>query len=86
MKTNKADALYGLYGSSVSRARAVGYCRLHKGVLTVRTLKKHDCLRKQCRHLEKYTEHDFWRQRAQRKAWRKARKESLRKQIYSYGG
>jgi hypothetical protein len=75
MDVNKTEMLYGLYGSYISRNKAVGYCHYHKAALTVKTMKCHDCLKKQCDAFKKYEEHDFWRQHEQRKAIRKARKQ-----------
>ena len=75
MDMNKAEALYGLYGSHISRSKAVGYCRHHCAALTAKTLKGHECLKKQCNALKKYEDNDFWRQHEQRKELRKARKQ-----------
>lgn len=77
MDTNKTEMLNGLYGSMISRNKAVGYCRFHKAALTVKTMKYHECLKKQCDALKKYDEHDFWRQHKQKKERRKARKQML---------
>ena len=75
MDINKTEELHGLYGSHIKRGKAVGYCRHHCAALTVKTLKGHECLKKQCDALKKYEDHDFWRQHEQRKEWRKARKQ-----------
>lgn len=77
METNKQITLQGLYGSQIGINKAVGYCRYHHCALTVRTLKCHECLNKQCHALQKYENHDYWRQRAQKKAWRKERKQKI---------
>lgn len=77
MEMNTQQTLPGLYGSQISINRAVGYCRYHHCALTVRTLKCHECLNKQCNALQRYEEHDYWRQRAQKKELRRARKERL---------
>ena len=74
MDINKTEMLHGLYGSQVSRSKAVGYCKRHCAALTVKTLKCHECLRKQCNALKKYDEHDYWRQREVMKARKKAKK------------
>lgn len=42
---------------------AVAYCALHDGVLTAHEMKMRGCLGKQCRHLQKYEDHPFWKQR-----------------------
>ena len=75
MDANKTEMLYGLYGSYISRNKAVGYCHYHKAALTVKTLKCHECLKKQCDALKKYEEHDFWRQHEQKKERRRAKKQ-----------
>ena len=74
MNMNKTQTLYGLYGSQISRNKAVGYCYCHKAALTVKTMKGHECLKKQCDALKKYEDHDFWRQHEQKKELKKARK------------
>jgi hypothetical protein len=53
----------------------VGYCTYHRAALTVRTMKGHECLKKQCNSLQKCQEHDFWRQHQQIKDIRKAKKQ-----------
>jgi hypothetical protein len=77
MDINKTQTLHGLYGSQVSRSKAVGYCYYHKAALTTKTMKCHECLKKQCDALKKYEDHDFWRQREQKKELRRARKQKL---------
>lgn len=64
----------GLYGSTIAVTKAVGYCKRHGCHLTCNTLKKHECLRKQCHFLDKHEENDYWRQREQKKALKKASK------------
>ena len=75
METNNTVLLPGLYGSQIARSRAVGYCPYHKAALTTKTLKRHNCLGKQCKELQKYEDHDFWRQREQKKSLRKLNKQ-----------
>lgn len=60
--------------------RAVGYChyKLHQGYLSEKQLKNHGCLGKQCPHLQKYEQHQFWVRRAEIKALKLARKEAER--------
>ena len=41
----------------------VGYCCLHCGLLTVKEMKRKNCLGKQCRHLKRFEDHEYWRQR-----------------------
>lgn len=77
MDANSTEMLNGLYGSMISRNRAVGYCHYHKAALTVKTMKGKECLKKQCDALKKYEEHDFWRQHEQKKQLRKAKKGTI---------
>ena len=74
MTINENGKILGLYGSYIEPSRAVGYCKRHGTALTVKTLKCHECLNKQCNALEKYEAHDYWRQREVIKARRKAKK------------
>ena len=69
------ELVQGLYGSEVVLNKAVGYCQYHRAFLTVKTMKGHECLKKQCNALQKRDEHDYWRQHDQKKEWRKARKQ-----------
>lgn len=66
-----------LYGTSTNRTPC-GYCRHHSCYLTVKQMKGHECLKKQCNYLVKNPEHDVWRQREQVKQKRKERKSTLR--------
>lgn len=77
MEMNNVETLPGLYGSEIRKNKAVGYCMFHKTALTVKTLKGHGCLGKQCDALERYMDHDFWRQHEQKKARKKERKKTL---------
>ena len=67
-----------LYGCESENCAA--YCKLHGCCMTVKQLRKKNCLGKQCHHLEKIETHDYWRHRAAIKQKRIARKEKL------YGG
>ena len=66
------ELVQGLYGSQFTHNKAVGYCQYHRAFLTVKTMKGHECLRKQCNALQKREEHDFWRQHNQKKEQKKA--------------
>ena len=65
--------LQSLYNTEISEARVVGYCHRHHCYLSSTQLKRKECLKKQCTHLEKH-EHEFWRQRDMTKARRQQRK------------
>ena len=64
----------GLYGSTISASKSVAYCKRHGCHLTCNTLKKRECLGKQCHFLDKNESHDYWRQRAQKKEQKKLAK------------
>lgn len=72
MDVNYAQPLHGLYGGHINRTKAVGYCRLHHAALTVKTLKKHECLKKNCNALKKYENHSYWTEREVLKERKKA--------------
>lgn len=55
-----------IYGGLVENPAA--YCNLHHGSMTVKEIRKRECLKKQCWHLQKNEEHEYWRQRAVQKA------------------
>ena len=61
-----------LYGSKVDKCRACGYCRRKGKYLTVNQVRKKECLKKQCRHLNKLEDHPWWTQRTVAKARKKA--------------
>lgn len=63
----------GLYGAQFDKCRACGFCHYHKKALTVKMVKAHKCLSKQCNALQKY-EHEWWRQRDLMKQRKKANK------------
>lgn len=66
--------LPALYGSMITKNRAVAYCSYHNAYLTVATLKGHKCLCKNCDALQKQ-EHEYWRQREIMKMKKKSRGE-----------
>lgn len=74
MEVISENMVQGLYGSMIKSAKAIGYCKCHRCYLTIATLKNHECLRKQCRALQKHEENDYWRQREQKKLIKKANK------------
>ena len=76
MQNTEIEMLQGLYGSLIAKNRAVGYCRFHQAAMTTKTMKGHECLKKQCGAFVKYDDHDFWRQHARMKELRKAKKQS----------
>lgn len=71
-----------LYGTK--SANCAAYCTLHKCNMTVRQIKQKECLRKQCRHLIKNEEHDYWRLRNAAKAKKKASREKFKMEMSVY--
>lgn len=77
MEMTKAQMLHGLYGSQVSRARAIGYCKKHGAHLTETTMKRHECLRKNCNHLKKHEDNPYWEERRKLKEAKKSKKQTV---------
>ena len=73
---DNSELTQGLYGSFICKNKMVGFCQYHQAALTVKTMKNHECLKKQCNAFKKCPEHDFWRQHEQKKIWRKENKKS----------
>ena len=73
-ESKEIKLVQGLYGSEFDKNRACGYCCHHHKYLTVKQVRQHDCLAKQCHHLQKNKDHDWWRQREVVKQRRKDRK------------
>lgn len=74
---SEKEIVKGLYGSEFNKNRACGYCVHHRCYLTVKQVRQHECLQKQCWYLEKNESHNWWQQREAAKQKRKARKERL---------
>ena len=53
------------------------YCKLHHCSMTVKQMKAKSCLQKQCWHLVKNEDHQYWKQRAATKQKRKERKDMI---------
>lgn len=68
------EIVRGLYGSEFAKDRACAYCKHHFCYLTVKQVRQHDCLKKQCHYFQKNPSHDWWRQREVMKQKRKAKK------------
>ena len=74
MEITHAQTLRGLYGSQVSRHKAIGYCKKHGAHLTETTMKKHECLRKNCNYLKKHEDNPYWTEREKIKIAKKKKK------------
>ena len=77
MNVNSTKMLYGLYGSCISRNKACAYCYHHKCHLTVKMLKQHECLKKDCHHLKKHTDNPYWMEREKLKEEKKMNKRRM---------
>ena len=74
MEMTHTQTLYGLYGSQISRTKAVGYCRKHCAHLTVKSMKQHECLKKGCFHLKKHEANPYWEEREKLRLEKKNKK------------
>jgi hypothetical protein len=54
--------LKSLYGTEITEKHCVGYCKRHGCYITCKQLKHKECLRKQCKALQRYP-HEYWEQR-----------------------
>ena len=79
---NENEIVKGLYGSEIAQCKACGYCKRHARYLTVKMVRQHDCLNKQCYHLIKNDNHKWWQQRAEIKQKRKERKMYMCREVY----
>ena len=72
--TEKKNVEY--FRGQTTRERAAGFChcRAHKGRLSVKNIRQHGCLGKQCPFLQKYDEHPYWAEREKIKELKKAKK------------
>lgn len=71
MEMTLTQKLHGLYGSQITRDKAVGFCKKHGAHLTAATLKRHECLRKNCNHLKKHEDNSYWAEREKMKLEKK---------------
>ena len=53
------------------------YCRLHHCAITVKQMKKKECLKKQCFHLRKNLDHPIWEQRERIKEKKREKKRAM---------
>lgn len=67
----------GLDRDSVKTSSIVGYCFFsgHKGYLTKRIMKEHECLQKGCKYFLKFSDYPFWVERARIKKARSEERE-----------
>ena len=68
------ELVRGLYGSEFDKSRACGFCKHHHCYLTVKQVRQHECLQKQCYYLNKNENHQWWHQRELAKQKKKEKK------------
>lgn len=71
------EIVKGLYGSEFDKSRSCAFCSHHRCHLTVKQLRQHNCLGKQCWYLQKNEQHEWWRQRELTKQRRQERKQTV---------
>lgn len=57
------------------------YCKLHNCAMTVKQMKVKECLQKQCWHLVKNENHQYWYQREIMKQKRRLRKDRINQYV-----
>ena len=75
------ECLFGTCSNNVA-----AYCRLHRRNMTVKQMRCKNCLQKECWHLVKNEEHQYWRQRELIKQKRKNRKQMLNDYVATITG
>lgn len=73
-KKENLQLVKGLYGSEFDKNRSCAFCKYHHCHLTVKQVKQHECLKKQCYYLNKNEEHSWWKQREVIKQRKKAKR------------
>lgn len=67
--------LYGTPLSQADRRNVVGLCRRHGGYITINQLRRKECLKKQCKYLDR-VDNPYWEERAAKRAAKKAKKKA----------
>lgn len=62
------------------------YCQHHNCSMTVKQMRAKGCLQKECWHLVKNENHEYWQQRERTKQKRKARKQAIDEYVASVTG
>ena len=76
---------HGFYGTE-GLTNTVAYCRRHKKSMTVKVMKRRNCLGYGCNYLIKHPEHPFWQEQEERKEKRRERKRRLEEQYLEVTG
>lgn len=75
------ECLFGTCSNNVA-----AYCNLHRCSMTVKQMRCKNCLQKECWHLVKNEEHQYWRQRELTKQKRKERKQAINEYVSAVTG
>ena len=78
---NMKECLFNTQSDNVA-----AYCRYHNCSMTVKQMKCKNCLQKECFHLVKNEDHQYWRQRENTKQKRKDRKQKISDYVNSVSG
>ena len=70
------EVLYGTHSENCA-----GYCKKHSCGMTVKQIRNRNCLVKNCWHLQKNEDHEWWEQTKRAKNMRNARKEKIKMMI-----
>lgn len=59
----------------------VGYCwsEIHRGYLTQKLLKEHQCIEKECKHFQKFEDAPYWKNKEKAKENKKREKENKKR-------
>jgi hypothetical protein len=76
LTTPGSDKTFISYMANQTQHMPVGWCnhRKHKGKLSVKQMKSHECLKKQCVFFVKNEKHQYWEYRDQHKQSKKKAK------------
>ena len=70
------ECLFNTYSNN-----CCAYCKLHHCSMTAKQMKAKECLQKQCWHLIKNEQHQYWKQREATKQKRRNRKNAIREYV-----
>lgn len=75
------ECLFNSHSNNVA-----AYCRYHHCSMTVKQMKCKNCLQKECKHLVRNEEHQYWKQRELTKQKRKIRKQKINEYVAAIAG
>ena len=71
------ECLFNTYSNN-----CCAYCKLHRCSMTSKQMKAKECLKKQCWHLVKNEQHQYWKQRDAVKQKKRERKQAINDYVY----